>query len=96
MMECFAGLQKYYSSAVASYSAFQWHDVIQFMEEAVQDFLQEEGRCQRSCEGTYDHESLPHFYIAIAGGYSTISAKQIILLETSLWKVMMIVNLEEV
>ncbi|ELU03063.1 hypothetical protein CAPTEDRAFT_167288, partial [Capitella teleta] len=59
--------QKYYSSAVASYSAFQWHDVIQFMEEAVQDFLQEEGRCQRSCEGTYDHESLTHFYIAIAG-----------------------------
>ena len=59
--------QELYMKGVETYGAGQFVSTINHIEEALTEYYSELQGCSLLCEGTYDHESLPEFYNAIAG-----------------------------
>ena len=63
----FCFYQQLYMDAVDSYGQQNYDSTMEKMEKALSEYYTEYERCTLSCEGSYDHASLPELYNAIAG-----------------------------
>ena len=72
--------QDLYMKGVDTYTEKKYAATIKHIEGALVEYYKEFSRCSALCEGTYDHESFPDFYNAVAGMYVCVCVCMMFLL----------------
>lgn len=50
-----------YVHGADAYETKDWNDVVRYMEESLESYLQAENECRAQCEGPFDHGWFPDF-----------------------------------